>query len=129
MRAGVAQVLASLGGEAATRLVRELVDDPDESLRTLAVQLLPKVDADGAAEALLHRLEIDESPGVRKEACIALGNLGARDAIEPLLSLLDREEDSGLRSNALWALRQITGQRFPDDLDLWRTWWEMHRPK
>lgn len=129
LRGGVAQLLAHLGGEEATTYVRQLLADPDESLRTLAVQLLPRVDPDGGVDTLLDRPARDESLRVRKEACQVLGSLGAREAIEPLISLLEEEADPGLRGNALWALRQITGQPFPDDLDLWRTWWDMHRPK
>lgn len=129
LRPGVAQLLVRIGNDGASDLVHELLDEQEPSLRILAVQLLPRVDGDAATEVLLERLTSDESTGVRKEACISLGGLGSTDAIEPLITLLEEADDAGLRANVLWALQQITGQRLSGDVERWRLWWDMHRPR
>jgi len=61
-------------------------------------------------------------PALVKQAALTAGKLEDHDALEPLIALLDHE-DPGVRASAHWALKQVTGMRFPEESRRWTAWY------
>lgn len=77
-------------------------------------------------------------PGSSAQICLALGGLRNETAIPSLIELLTYESitnigsqltsaEQRVRESALWALHQISGQRFANDAQVWRLWLEDER--
>jgi HEAT repeat protein len=60
---------------------------------------------------------------VRKEAALALGRLQDFESGKELIELL-KDKNRGVRKNTYWALRNITGLKFPLHYDRWKIWWD-----
>ena len=87
--------------------IRLCLEDPDESVRQLAVSVLPRV-GEGAVDPLLSATRTPQPLQVRIAAVAALGRMKAeaRPAIGSLIECLGHEEQS-MRSNAILSLSQI----------------------
>ena len=73
------------------------------------------------ADLLRPRIEAGLTP-VPPAAILALGELGDEASLPRLIEILE-EGKRELASNAHWALRRITGKKFVDRPDLWKTWY------
>ena len=70
------------------------------------------------------RLLLDsERARLRKQAALALGKLQDIESVETLIEFLD-DENRGVSGNAYWALKNITGLRFPPESQRWKIWWK-----
>jgi HEAT repeat protein len=65
---------------------------------------------------------------LRKEAALTLGKLQDLESGKGLISLL-KDKDKGVRGNAYWALKKITGLKFPPSYDRWKDWWDKEYKK
>lgn len=118
----VAQVLGKLGSEAALDALRALLRDGETMDKIAALQALGKSrDAEDGAYA--RDLLEAEDEFLRKEACLFLGRIKHGPAASDLIDLL-ADDSASVSGSALWSLRQITGETFGPDLNLWKTWWE-----
>jgi HEAT repeat protein len=114
----------ALGGIKAHKAVPSLIEalqDENSQVKTFTVRSLGDIDDQLAVEPLIHALQ-DEDMGVRGDAASALGKLKNRRAIMPLLAML-RERKRNYQF-AAETLREITGQRFGDDLRKWQEFCE-----
>ncbi len=106
------------------------LDDPDEEVRSWAVEGLAFSGDERVIPHLLRVFQSDPSRRVRERAACGLAQSGMlpnharRRAVPELLGFAD---DPGLDPETrLWvyqALRDITGQSLPDDAAAWREWW------
>lgn len=64
-----------------------------------------------------------DAPETCRALLLALGELCDYDSIPLLIELLE-SEDGGLSGNAHWALKRITGLRFPALASRWSAWYE-----
>jgi hypothetical protein len=78
-----------------------------------------------AVPALIEALELDDSELVRQKAAWSLGRLDAVRAIPVLIAALD-DGSGDVRWFAAWSLRNITGEEFGPDHDVWADWWAEH---
>jgi HEAT repeat protein len=87
--------------------IRSCLQDPEESVRQVAVAVLPKVGR-SAVDPLISATRTQQPLQVRIAAVAALGRLKgeAQPAIEPLIECLGDEEQN-LRTNAILSLSQI----------------------
>lgn len=108
--------------------------DSDPEIRHWAVEGMSYLGTDETLSPLLKTLHDDPSPMVRERAACALAQSGMlneqqRSSVVP--TLLDYAEDSSLDAQThTWvyhALRDITGQRLPDNSAAWRGWEESKR--
>jgi HEAT repeat protein len=76
----------------------------------------------------VRRLLKSEDTQVKREAALALGRLQDLESVDSLIGLL-KDENRGIRKNAHWALRSITGLRFPDNYTRWKVWWDKESGK
>jgi hypothetical protein len=104
--------------------------DPQENIRYWAVSSLAMTGQDEAVAPLLDALRNDPSPQVRENAArgIAVGGMVTpaqqQQAVPELLNLAeDPKLDAATRTFVFHALRDITGQRLPDDAAAWRKWY------
>jgi len=122
----------------ATNRIAELLtahlSDSDIEARRWAVEGLAYSGADAALQPLLKTMRDDTSPMVRERAACSLAESGMftadqrRSVIPTLLAYAgDSELDAATRAWTFHALRDITGQRLPDDAAKWTDWYERNR--
>lgn len=129
--AALLDVLASLGRTGQPRVWTTLVryldhDEPD--VRAAAVTALGSLGGRDSAPALLARLPAEQDGAVRVALAQTVQKLVLRDAAETLIGWLD-DPNVEVRASTARALQAITGQNLGADPDLWRAWWEEHKPK
>ncbi len=109
VRRSAARGLASVSDEANVELLSDLFDDPDDSLRLIAVGGLATIGGPAAVPTLLRAVADTGLPdGVRRDAVEALGQADDRRAVDAMLDLLSSDEAShGLRSAAVRALSSL----------------------
>jgi HEAT repeat protein len=102
----------------------------DPEVRHWAVEGLAYLGTDQTIEPLLQVLHDDASPMVRERAACSLAQSGMLNETQrrsAIPRLLDFSDDPALDATTrIWvfhALRDITGQKFPDDPAAWRTWY------
>ena len=115
----------------ADEVLNSALGDRDPEIRHWAVEGISYLGTDQTIPPLLKTLRDDPSPMVRERAACALAQSGMlreqqrRTAVPTLLAYA---EDSSLDTQThAWvyhALRDITGQRLPDNGAAWRGWWE-----
>lgn len=86
-RAVAGLALHEIGSDAVPALLG-LLDSDDESVRSVAVELIGRLGCAGEGERLLACLD-DPSAEVRARSCRALGRLGSGDAVKRLAENLD----------------------------------------
>ena len=108
--------------------------DADVEARRWAVEGLAYSGVDAAIQPLLKTMHDDASPMVRERAACSLAQTGMftsdqrRSVIPTLLAYADDSTlDAATRAWTFHALRDITGQRFPDDPARWKDWYEKNR--
>jgi len=104
--------------------------DSDADSRRWAVEGLALVGTDATIEPLLKTFHDDPSPMVRERAACSLAQSGMlrpeqrRTTIPAILAYAeDPALDYATRAWAFHALRDITGQSFPDNAGVWRDWY------
>ncbi len=98
-----------LGRRAVPALI-DALNDPDGSIRYLAVGQLGRLRDARAVQPLIHCLQADRDEIVRHWAADALGEIGDASAVRPLVDSL-ADQDSGLRFCAAKALGNIGDKR------------------
>ena len=106
------------------------IHDPNVNIRYWAVEGLAYLATDAAIAPLLAIFHDDPSPMIRERAACGLAQSGMFSAEQRLAAvprLLDFAQDGGLdpetRTWVFQALRDITGQRLPQDAAAWRKWY------
>jgi hypothetical protein len=106
------------------------IHDPNVNIRYWAVEGLAYLATDAAIAPLLAIFHDDPSPMIRERAACGLAQSGMFSAGQRLTAvprLLDFAQDGGLdpetRTWVFQALRDITGQRLPQDAAAWRKWY------
>lgn len=116
--------------ERVTRLLVAQLNDSDADVRRWAVEGLAYVGTDETIVPLLKAFHDDLSQLVRERAACSLaqsGMLKQEQRLTIVPQLLEFAEDpsldAGTHSFTYHALRDITGQRIPDDAAAWRSWY------
>ena len=106
-------------GRAAIRPALAILRHPDADVRRGAIEVLGKVGAREAQQALIERLG-DHSPDVRRGAVSALGMIGGEGVVEPLIGALE-DSDASVRKEAAMMLSSFNDERVigPLCLALW----------
>lgn len=112
-------------------LSRTIGREPDVDLAVLPslAGLAPSLISLEQLDSLMDRvrpLHGSEHDAVRREAATVAAKALDVDSIEPLLKNLVHRS-AGVRENALFALRAISGQKFPLDAKIWGEWWQWER--
>jgi hypothetical protein len=117
-----------------TELLIFHLGDADVESRHWAVEALSYVGTDATIPPLLKALHDDRTPMIRERAACALAESGMltnpqrRTAIPTLLGYAeDPALDGQTHTWVYHALRDITGQKLPDDAAAWRRWYENNR--
>jgi hypothetical protein len=104
--------------------------DSNQDVRYWAVEGLAYLGTDEVIAPLLQTFHDDPSPTIRERAACSLaqsGMLNEQQRRSVIPQLLDFAEDSSLDAQThTWvyqALRDITGQAFPNDPSAWREWY------
>ncbi len=146
------QAMRTRGGTGNTRLVEKLADDPDPSVRRIAVEILMRsrvsgygpfelaersdpvarqaaaigLAEDGSTLAIeaLHVLLVDENQTVRAVAIRQVGRRRDRSSIPELISRLASERGR-LRGDAWYVLTMLTGMDLGKHAGSWKTFWRM----
>ncbi len=125
----IARVLGGSGSRLALPPLLTLVNDWDTSVKVTAVISIGKLGFDEPAACTeVRRLLKSEDTQVKREAALALGRLQDIDSVDSLITLL-QNDNRGIRKNAYWALKNITGLRFPDNYTRWKVWWDSESGK
>ncbi len=112
-------------GEPAVEPVIAALKHQDQKVRRGAACALRGTKDPRAVEPLIQALK-DENSGIQRCAGCALGAIKDLRAVEPLIEAL-KDRGSNVRESALRALRKITEQRFGDNPEQWRKWWEENK--
>lgn len=116
--------------EKVTRVLTEHLQDSDADVRHWAVEGLAYLGTDDTIAPLLQTLHDDASPTVRERAACSLAQSGMltqeqrRNAIPALLAFADDSSlDAQTHTWVFQALRDITGQKLPNEISAWRAWY------
>lgn len=111
VRAACAAVLTGTRDPRAVDALLDALDDPNESVRHLAITALGQVESGKATPRLLALLnKPNTSYGIKRAAMQALGQLGDPKAIAPLLTYFEATWD-GPAQDALWEMRRQLSDR------------------
>ena len=116
--------------ERAAEILLASIRDSHENIRYWAVEGLAYLGTDEIVAPLLETLRDDPSPLIRERAACSLAQSGMlserqrRRAVPRLLELAaDGALDEQTRKWIYQALRDITGQSLPPDVDAWKAWY------
>ena len=116
--------------ERAAAILLASIHDSNVNVRYWAVEGLAYLGTDETITPLLETLRDDPSPLIRERAACSLAQSGMlserqrRRAVAPLLDLaVDGAVDEQTRKWIFQALRDITGQSLPPDVEPWRRWY------
>jgi HEAT repeat protein len=119
-----------VGTPVAVQALTTHLQDSDQDSRRWAVASLALVGSPQVIAPLLRAMHDDPSPDVRESAASGLAESGMMTREQRLAAvpqLLNYTEDPALdqqtRDWAFQALACITGQRLPNDSDIWRLWY------
>ena len=119
VRAEILRALAAYGGPAAEPVLRAALNDPDADVRVVACAVWGKRGDAEAARLLGGVLSSDIDKDVRMAAARALGQSHDPAAVAALGTALE-DADPAMQHRAMFALRQVSGQDFGNDVDRWR---------
>ena len=119
--------------ERAAAIILDSLHDANENIRYWAVEGLAYLGTDETIAPLLDTLRDDPSPLIRERAACSLaqsGMLSERQRRGTVSRLLDLASDGALddrtRKWIFQALRDITGQSLPHDVNAWKNWHAAH---
>jgi hypothetical protein len=111
-------------------VLTEHLKDSDADSRRWSVEGLALVGSDATIQPLLRTFHDDPSPMVRERAACSLAQSGMlraqqrRTAVPQILAYTDDPSlDYATHAWAYHALRDITGQKLPDNSAVWRDWY------
>lgn len=113
-------------GESAVSPLTEIVCDDamPTTARSFAFSMAAKIGdpslVDSTASCLIKMLE-NSNETIRESVRYTLFRIGEY-MIEPLIDALENLDDTG-RTEAIRVLRELTGKKFKNDLEIWRAWW------
>jgi HEAT repeat protein len=119
----VASILGSTNSIYAVPILLELIREWEKPrVRIAAVTALGRlgISRESVCKPLRELLE-NKEPHMRREAALALGRLEDIESVAKLIELLE-DEHGGVRGNAHWALKRISGLRFPLKHTRWELW-------
>lgn len=128
------QAALSLGGTGNVRAVpllnQTLLDkDRDRQTRVHCTSALRSLGDKRAVPPLICALS-DPEPSIRSFAAKALGKLKDNRAIGPLIdALADTDHYGYVRQSASYSLFEITGKKFGEDQQKWRSWYQTNNQK
>jgi chemotaxis protein methyltransferase CheR len=100
LRQALARTLGANPSDKSFNTLREMLNDPDETVRRNAVAgIAGMLDYDGALTALINKFK-DINGHVRREACLAMGNSSSNQLIEPLFGVVTSEPYGDVREAA-----------------------------
>lgn len=113
--------------------LREWMHDADQQTRFWAVEGTALIGTDDTIPDLLDVLRNDPSLDVRERGGCSLAKSGMltreqrMQAVPGLIEIAaDASEDATTRGWAFQALREITNEPIPNDVNAWRNWYESH---
>jgi hypothetical protein len=119
-----------VGTPVAVQTLTAHLKDSDQDSRRWAVAALAQVGSSEIINTLLRTMHDDPSPSVRQGAASSLaesGMLTREQRLAAVPQLLSDTDDPALdaqtRTWAFQALACITGQRLPNDSEMWRLWY------
>jgi HEAT repeat protein len=128
IRAEIVHTLGEYPGPTADRVLKAALGDPDPDVRMSACRAWTKREGAEATEALIGLLSGDLNPEVRLAAARALGERKDRAAVPALGNALE-DSDPAMQYRAVLSLRQITGEDFGNDVNLWRQYVQGQTPQ
>jgi HEAT repeat protein len=102
-----------------------MVVDQDVAWRREAMYGLAYLRSTSARDALCRALSTEKDPGIRNSATDGLAHFQDEVAVDCLLAVWKKTRKGSspnLEEDIPKALREISGQKFPDDLTTWQTW-------
>ena len=153
IRLSVIVAFAKLKARSAVPLFLKASQDKDKEIRTYAIIALCQINDKTAVPVLIKAMK-HENAKIRGSVATALGEIGDKSAVPALVdalkddvyivrgiaagvlgdmgdesvvpALIDAMDDENalVRNQILGTLRHLTGQKFGQDADKWRTWWQ-----
>ncbi|MBE9032535.1 HEAT repeat domain-containing protein [filamentous cyanobacterium LEGE 11480] len=108
--------LRDVAAEQAVPLIKKVIHDPDQQVRSMAVYALGVKPMDECLDLLVSILVNEADYGVRADAAGALGNLEDRRAFEPLVRAFNEDGDWLVRFSAAVALGNLRDPRAQETL-------------
>lgn len=100
LRQALAKTLGANPSDKSFATLKDMLNDPDETVRRNAVAgIAGMLDYDGALTALINKFK-DINGHVRREACLAMGNSTSNQLIEPLFTVVTTEPYGDVREAA-----------------------------
>ncbi|MGM0599830.1 MAG: HEAT repeat domain-containing protein [Candidatus Rifleibacteriota bacterium] len=100
LRQALAKTLGANPSDTSFNTLKDLLNDPDETVRKFAVMSISSMlDYDGALTALISKFK-DINGHVRREAALALGNSNSSQLVEPLFNVITTEPYGDVREAA-----------------------------
>jgi len=112
---------ASLGLELLARLIGRW-----PALDHAVVSAIARMPEAGLGEKVVPRLRAlleSENMNVRREAVTALAVFADVESAKTLIEFLE-DDRRGIRDNSLWALRSMSGLKFPGTSARWKVWYD-----
>jgi HEAT repeat protein len=125
VRSAALRVVGRLGSPTACRALCQAATDRHADVRRMAFAALGRYPTAEAAAALARGLT-DPVAANAAAAERSLAAIGRGLSVPPLLGLL---AGADTRSAARAALERITGQRFGEDPQRWRAWWQQKQSR
>lgn len=119
IRAEIVRTAAGYPTERTAAMLRKALDDADADVRVAACEVLGRRGDAEAANLLAGVLGSDVDGDVRLAAVAALGETHQKSAVAALAEALE-DRDPAMQYLAVQALREITGEDLPNDVNQWR---------
>jgi len=121
VRARILAISAEFDDAAARAVSIGGLDDPDAMVRVAACDAWAEIGGAEAVRHLANRYRSDEDIDVRLHALRKLGDLGDEQAVPVLAEALEAA-DPAVQYRAVAALKEVTGEDFGNDVNVWREW-------
>lgn len=125
VRLFAASSAAKLGSNKGLRVIGKLAESKDAEIRKRAVYFLGKYGGSNDVPAVA-KLLADADTGVREDAVEALRLIAKQKADDAVLGALVAavaNDHYKARAAAMNALRELTGQKLPNEPKAWQDWW------
>lgn len=119
IRAEIVRTATGYRNAATAETVRKALGDADAGVRIAACEALGQWKDAEAANLLAGALASDTDTEVRLAAIAALGETHQKSAVTALADSLE-DRDPAIQYRAVEALREITGEDLPNDVNQWR---------
>ncbi len=121
-RIEIVSCLGKSDSEYASPLLGECLDDREVPVKLTALIGLGKLrPTDPTILRKIREFLKEKDFQLRREAALTLGRLGDIESAPKLVELL-KDENRGVSANAHWALKNISGLRYPLNYERWKFW-------